>query len=259
MFNNFEVAPGCLEFLEWATSRFCCRWLSTRCRSGWPDGSRRAFRLAGAPLDEPRWTVLDLIEPAAWALNKTDAIDPVSDFWWIDDDPTDHDRDWLCAHNREGRLLQVSIDRDVGALLFVQAHLSKPTEMTEMQNALDRAVAEGRAARKNGIDIRQNPYGVSTIAGFCWVQGWCSVEGLVSASQSDVNAPGSKGQQRLRIKDVWHKLPPDAQKWIRRMTRNELQEIERTINQFGEEQFLERWRYRQDEFEYFRSLLLVSL
>jgi len=71
MFDTFEVAPGCLEFLEWATARHQCRWLSTRCRQGFPDGSRRAFRLAGVALHEPRWAVLDLIEPAQWSTQKT--------------------------------------------------------------------------------------------------------------------------------------------------------------------------------------------
>jgi hypothetical protein len=43
MFDAYEIAPGCLDFLEWATARFQCRWLSSRCRAGWPDGTRRAF------------------------------------------------------------------------------------------------------------------------------------------------------------------------------------------------------------------------
>jgi hypothetical protein len=101
--DAFELAPDCLEFLEWATTQFRCRWLSVRCRAGWPDGSRRAFRLAGADLDNPRWAVLDLIELAAWTVSKTEAIDPKSSFWWIDDDPTEHDRVWLCEHRCEYR------------------------------------------------------------------------------------------------------------------------------------------------------------
>jgi hypothetical protein len=120
MFDGFELAPGCLEFLEWATTRFQLRWLSMRCRSGFLDGSRRAFHHAGARLDDPRWQVLDCIEPAAWSVNKTDALDPASDFWWwIDDSPTEHDPNWLCPHGREDRLIAVSNDRDPDALLRV--------------------------------------------------------------------------------------------------------------------------------------------
>jgi hypothetical protein len=123
MFDASELAPGCVEFLEWVTPHFQCRWLSARCRHGFPDGSRRAFRLAGAPLHEPRWAVLDLIEPAQWSARKVEAIDPRSDFWWIDDDPTDHDRAWLRVHDREDRLIEVSGDRDPEALLTARSRL----------------------------------------------------------------------------------------------------------------------------------------
>jgi hypothetical protein len=58
MSDAFELATNCLEFLECATARFECRCLSTRCRVGWPDRTRRAFRAAGAPLDNVSWTVL---------------------------------------------------------------------------------------------------------------------------------------------------------------------------------------------------------
>lgn len=125
MFDAFEVASGCLDFLEWTIARFRCRWLSSRCRQGWPDGARRAFHHAGARLDDPRWRVLDLIEPAAWTVSKTEAIDPVSDFWWLDDDPTKHDRNWLLAHNREDRLIPVSCDVDPDALAVARATLGR--------------------------------------------------------------------------------------------------------------------------------------
>ena len=91
---------------------------------GWPDGSRRAFQHAGARLNDPRWRVLDLIEPAAWRVSKIEAIDPASDFWWLDDDPTEHDRDWLREHGRLDRLIEVSSDRDADALWHVKYRLS---------------------------------------------------------------------------------------------------------------------------------------
>jgi hypothetical protein len=125
LLDAFELAPGCLEFLEWATVRFRCRWLSTRCRQGWPDGSRRAFRLAGADLDDRRWAVLDLIEPAAWTVSKTEAFDPASNFFWLDDDPSEHDRDWLRGHGLEDRLIEVSTDEDDAALIAARSFLER--------------------------------------------------------------------------------------------------------------------------------------
>jgi hypothetical protein len=82
MFDGFELTPGCIDFLEWATSRFRCRWLSMRCRTGFLDGSRRAFVQAGARTNDPRWAVLNPIKPAAWTVEKTEAIDVRSNFWW---------------------------------------------------------------------------------------------------------------------------------------------------------------------------------
>jgi hypothetical protein len=64
-----------------ATARFRCFWLTSRARTGWPDGIRRAFRAAGAVLDEPRWAILDLIESAPWDGAQMRSIDPKSDFW----------------------------------------------------------------------------------------------------------------------------------------------------------------------------------
>jgi hypothetical protein len=129
MFDAFEIAPYCVEFLEWATSRFQCRWASSRCRAGWPDGTRRAFRHAGARLGDARWQVLHLIEPALWTANKTEAIDPASDFWWLDDDPTEHDRNWIRMHRREDRLIPVSSDRDPAALSVARSILTRAISM----------------------------------------------------------------------------------------------------------------------------------
>jgi hypothetical protein len=123
MFDGFELSPHCLDFLTWVTSRFRCQWLSMRCRPGFLDGARRAFRAAGAPLDDPRWAVLNLIEAAAWSVNKTEAVDVWSNFWWVDDNPSEHDRDWLRAHNRQDRLIEVSSDRDPDALLHARSLL----------------------------------------------------------------------------------------------------------------------------------------
>jgi hypothetical protein len=137
MFDGFEIAPGCIDFLEWATYRFRCRWLSMRCRPGFLDGSRRAFRAAGAPLDAPRWAVLNVIERAAWRVNKTEAIDPKSDFWWLDDDPTEHDRDWLRAHNREDRLIETSSDRDADALYRARSWFNaRLTDLGDIQHEI---------------------------------------------------------------------------------------------------------------------------
>src|SRR5438270_12842030 len=91
--------------------------LTSRARKGWPDGIRRAFRAAGAALDHPRWVVLDLIKSAAWTINKSEALNPQTEFWWIDDDPTVSDRGWLREHGCEDRMIEISTDTDPGAMM----------------------------------------------------------------------------------------------------------------------------------------------
>jgi hypothetical protein len=71
--------------------------------------------------------VLDLIEPVAWTVRKIEAINPYCDFWWIDDDPTECDRDWLRFHCREDRFIQVSVDHNPGALAVARAILDRAT------------------------------------------------------------------------------------------------------------------------------------
>jgi hypothetical protein len=119
IFDAFDLAPGCLEFLEWATFRFRCFWLTSRARLGWQDGVRRAFRGAGAVLDDPRWAVLDLIKPAAWTIDKSEALDPNSGFWWADDAPTMQDRGWLRARGCEDRLIEINTDTNPDALMHL--------------------------------------------------------------------------------------------------------------------------------------------
>jgi hypothetical protein len=44
-------------------------WISRRIAPGLP------FRQAGASIADPRWRVPHLIEPAAWSVNKIEAIE----------------------------------------------------------------------------------------------------------------------------------------------------------------------------------------
>ena len=115
-FNPHSVQLNVLSLFEHAGMAMARHRIESH-RTGFLDGSRRAFVQAGARISDPRWAVLNLIEPAAWKVEKTEAIDPASDFWWLDDDPSEHDRDWLREHDRENRLIEVSSDLDLDALV----------------------------------------------------------------------------------------------------------------------------------------------
>jgi hypothetical protein len=81
-------------------------------------GGRMGFAApSGAALDNPRWAVLERIEAAPWSVNKTEAKDPTSDFWWIDDDASAQDQHWLRVHGCEHRRIEISTNTDPGALV----------------------------------------------------------------------------------------------------------------------------------------------
>ena len=44
--------------------------------------------------------MLDDRVSAPWNANKTEAIDPATDFWWLDDNPSQEDPDWLAGYPR---------------------------------------------------------------------------------------------------------------------------------------------------------------
>jgi hypothetical protein len=62
-------------------------------------------------------------------VDKTDAIDPALDFWWVDDDPTEHAWNWLRVHRREDRLIQVSTDHGRAALAVARSILARAISM----------------------------------------------------------------------------------------------------------------------------------
>jgi hypothetical protein len=81
--------------------------ISRRITSGVPPSRWLAFRstMAGAPS----------ARAATWSAEKIEAIDQASDFWWVDDDPSDNGRDWLRANGREDRLIVISVNHDPDA------------------------------------------------------------------------------------------------------------------------------------------------
>jgi hypothetical protein len=85
----FEIAPGALEFLTWATEMFKCYWLTSRSHDGTYDEIERAFRFAlpATILPNSIMYLIRSIVPAPWSRDKIGGIDMTRDFYWVDDDP----------------------------------------------------------------------------------------------------------------------------------------------------------------------------
>ena len=60
-------------------------------------------------------------------------------------------------------------------------------------------------------------------------------------------------QKRLTINDIRSKLPPEAQKWLQRMKRWELEGTEAILNIVGKESFIQNWQHHQQELQHIRD------
>ena len=122
--DRYEMVPGALPFLRWATAEFDCAWLSTRCRSGDPEGAWRAFRLAEGPaISEDDWDTIRSVNALKWTTSKAASIDLESEFFWLDDAPSDDNLILLRRHGVLERLIIVNTHRDRDPLADVQAVL----------------------------------------------------------------------------------------------------------------------------------------
>jgi hypothetical protein len=67
-----------------------------------------------------------ILAQTSWAksASKVEAIDPTSNFWWLDDAATEAECHRLRIHRREDRLVEVWADTDPGALLHAQSRLT---------------------------------------------------------------------------------------------------------------------------------------
>jgi hypothetical protein len=124
--DAYEVARHALPFLEWALKNFHVRWLSSRCQGGNAQEVCHAFRYAlGARELPPDWHLLDTIPAARWDRRKVDAIDFLTNFFWVDDNHGEEALAILTAHGRADRAIETNVDRDPDALLRAMKRLAE--------------------------------------------------------------------------------------------------------------------------------------
>ena len=122
-----EYAPaGHLRaFLEWATERFTCVWLTSRDRDGGSDAIRHAFRQAIGPGDEADAidALLARVRPAVWRDFKAQAIDFAQPFWWLDDAPEEESLELLTRNGTTQSWVAVRVDQNPDDLRRVMGML----------------------------------------------------------------------------------------------------------------------------------------
>jgi len=117
-----ELGLGCLEFLQYATRHFECRWLTFHARTGFTNNVSRVFRQAvGVNALPKEWLlILENIKPAPWCLHKTDGIDFTTDFYWLDDAASEYDLNILAERNLSSRLIKAHLNHFASDLYRVR-------------------------------------------------------------------------------------------------------------------------------------------
>jgi len=120
--SNCVIGHGCLEFLQYATRHFECRWLTFHAREGFTNNVSRVFRQAiGVNALPKEWLlILDNIKPAPWCLHKTDGIDFTTDFYWLDDAASEYDLRILAARQMSNRLIKAHLNHFASDLYRVR-------------------------------------------------------------------------------------------------------------------------------------------
>lgn len=105
--KHTQAAAGVVPFVDFITTHFACYWLTTHCKGQSTPALTYLSRFLPAP------TVAQLeqaVQPTMWDALKTEAIDMVSNFYWLEDQPLQAEVASLRAQGVEDRLLVVDLN-----------------------------------------------------------------------------------------------------------------------------------------------------
>ncbi len=128
--TGFELVPGALDFLQWASLEFRCYWLTRLDRSGGAEEITKAFRMALGISDLPGELelIFAMIQPRYWEFAKAEGIDMDSDFKWIDDDP---DEESIAEFERRSLMDRLLICREPNDLWKFACLLEPLSDLSE--------------------------------------------------------------------------------------------------------------------------------
>lgn len=135
--GELAPAPHLRAFLDFATARFDCVWVTSRVRDGDDALLRATFRHAIGPGDEADAVdaLLRRVRPGGWRDFKAQAMDLAVPFLWLDDAPDQESLDLLAAHGLSARWIAVAIDQRPDDLRRVMEILARALAATESVSA----------------------------------------------------------------------------------------------------------------------------
>jgi hypothetical protein len=122
--NDYEIciAGGARDFLAYALWHFDCYWLTSRANRG---DARSALEALKPYADKVSMELAKVVKPTSWATLKTEAIDLKSDFYWLDDQLFQTEREVLEQHGRIDRWVKVDTRANYSDLVRVKQHLAR--------------------------------------------------------------------------------------------------------------------------------------
>jgi hypothetical protein len=114
------AAPGAAAFIRFVTRHFSCCWLTTHCRGD----TAVALRYLAPYVDPDTLACLQTWQATDWDTLKTEALNGVVDFYWLDDAPFESEQRMLAQRGLLHRLITVD--------------LLRPDELPQLQQLLAR-------------------------------------------------------------------------------------------------------------------------
>lgn len=101
------------QFLKYILARFSVTWLSTRCR-----GSREiTVDYLSQFLEPSTVSLIEKIKPTNFQLDKTEGIDFKKDFFWLDVQLFDSEKNTLKKHNNYDSWIELDLIKNPDQLL----------------------------------------------------------------------------------------------------------------------------------------------
>ena len=99
--RNHRPVNNALTFLQLITTHFDPYWLTTHCNGS----NDQALYYLSKFFDKDFISVASIIKPTKWDNLKTNAIQILSDFYWIKDEPFNSEKLFLEKNHRLDRLI----------------------------------------------------------------------------------------------------------------------------------------------------------
>ena len=120
LLDKGSAAEGLVEFLRFATENFDCYWLTTHC-----DGDvTPVFLYLVGKLPAEALPYIEQVKPTKWgSLSKTDGIDFIKPFYWLDDNLFETEKRVLEEKNLLNSFIHVNLNTNPRQLLEIIDYL----------------------------------------------------------------------------------------------------------------------------------------